>query len=132
MQVFTVHYRSEAAASRGGLAEDALFVKEGFSWPAFLIPVFWLIYKRMWWVLAGYILVQTVMTGIAGFVGLGEGAAFLCSLALNLILGFEGNDLYRWSLHRRRYRLGAIVTGSGLEEAEHRFFSLTKNAILPA
>lgn len=123
MQVFTVHYRSESASSLAGLSEDALFVKEGFSWPAFVIPAIWLLYKRMWWVLAGYMALQIVFTTVAGAVDLGEGPIFLCSLALNLVLGFEANELYRWSLARRRFRMGAVVTGSDLAEAEQRFFS---------
>ena len=132
MQVFTVHYRSEVESSPSGLAEDALFVKEGFSWPAFTVPAIWLIYKRMWWVLASYLVLQASLTGAAGAVGLGEWHVFLCSMALNLILGFEGNDFYRWSLARRRFRLGAIVAGSDLEEAEHRFFTAnqTNNSAL--
>lgn len=123
MQVFTVHCRSENSASLSGLAEDAIFVKEGFSWPAFLIPAIWLIYKRMWWVLLAFVLLQLLITIAAGLVGLDGMTIFLCSLSINLLLGFEGNELYRWSLSRRRYRTSEIVTGADLSGAEHSFYS---------
>ena len=50
----------------------------------------------------------------------------ICSLALSAILGFEGNNLYRWSLERRRFRQQSIVTANSLVEAEHRFFSVAE------
>jgi hypothetical protein len=123
MKIYTVHHRIEAAASLTGLSEDAIFVKEGFSWPAFFVPLIWLIYKRMWWVLAGFVAVEIALTTFIAASGLGDGSAIAVSFAINLIMGFEGNDLYRWSLARRRYKLAAIVTGAGQEDAEHRYFS---------
>lgn len=123
MKIYTVHCRSEAAASLTGLADDAILVKEGFSWPAFFVPYIWLIYKRMWWVLAGFVAVEIAVSLLVVSAGLGDSTAIACSLAISLIMGYEGNDLYRWSLSRRRYRLVAIVTGAGLEEAEQRYFS---------
>ena len=123
MNIYTVHHRSEVAGSLTGLSEEAVFVKEGFSWLAFFIPAIWLIYKRMWWVLAGLMVVEIALTALIALSGLGDGSAIAVSTAINLIMGFEGNDLYRWSLARRRYKLAAIVAGGGLEEAEHRYFS---------
>ncbi len=123
MKIYTVHHRSEAAGSLTGLTEDAIFVKEGFCWPAFFVPVIWLIYKRMWWVLVGLLAIEAALTAFIAVAGLGDGSAIAMSLAINLIMGFEGNDLYRWSLARRRYKLAAIVVGAGQEEAEHRYFS---------
>ncbi len=123
MQIYTVHHRSEATGSLTGLSEDAVFVKEGFSWPAFLIPVIWLIYKRMWWVLAAVVAVQALVGGLSVWIGLPETVSVIGSLVISFILGFEGNELYRWTLARKRYQLAAVVAGAGREEAEFRFFS---------
>ena len=123
MKTFTVHYPAEASVSMTGLARDTILVKEGFSWPAFLVPFLWLIYKRMWIVLAGYIAIQLILAGIAAVLGTPDQVAMVCSLALSAVLGFEGNNLYRWTLNRRRFRQQAIVAADNLIEAEHRFYT---------
>jgi len=122
MKIYTVHYRPESGVSLTGLANDAILVKDGFSWPAFLVPFIWLLYNRMWIVLAIYVAIEIALASIAGGLGLPEGLTMVCSLALSAIIGFQGNDFYRWSLERRRYTQHATVAGSSLPEAEHRFF----------
>ena len=123
MKRYTVHYRTENERSIAGLADDAVFVKEGFSWPAFLIPMLWVIYHRMWWVLAGLILVQAVIAGLAEAVQLSENIIVAGSVAINFLMGFEGNNIRRWYLDRQRKRQHAVVYGDNLETAEHRFFN---------
>ncbi|MGI9463025.1 MAG: DUF2628 domain-containing protein [Aestuariivirgaceae bacterium] len=122
MKIYSVHYRQEAGASLTGLADEVVLVREGFSWPAFFVPFFWLIYKRMWIVLAVYLAIEIALTSLAAIFGLPDGVMFVCSLTLSLIVGFEGNNLHRWTLERNRFRQQAIVAGADLAEAEHRFF----------
>ena len=129
MKIYTVHHRQEASGSLTGLGEDVVLVKEGFSWPAFFVPPIWLVYKRMWIVLAFYI------TATAGLMVLGqsiivpESAMFVGTFVLNLILGLEGNDLYRWTLGRLRHREQAVVIGRNLVTAEQRYFEAITEAI---
>ena len=129
MRIYTVHHRQEASGSLTGLGEDAVLVKQGFSWPAFFFPFFWLIYKRMWIVLAFYIAASIALTVLAQLAALPESAVFVVTLAINLVLGLEGNDLYRWTLARRRYREQAEVVGRNLVTAEQRYFEAVAQAI---
>ena len=129
MKIYTVHHRQEASGSLTGLGEDVILVKEGFSWPAFFIPLIWLIYKRMWIVLAFYIAVTVGLTVLAQVALMPESAVFVATFVLNLIFGLEGNDLYRWTLGRRRYREQAVVMGSNLVTAEQRYFEASTEAI---
>lgn len=129
MKIYTVHHRQEASGSLTGLGEDAILVKEGFSWPAFLVPLIWLVYKRMWIVLPFYIAATAGLTMLAQSAVVVESAVFVGNLALNLILGLQGNDLYRWTLQRRRYREHAVVLGQNLVTAEQRYFEAIAEAI---
>jgi hypothetical protein len=129
MRIYTVHHRQEASGSLTGLGDDAVLVKDGFSWPAFLVPLLWLIYKRMWIVLAFYLAATAGLTALAQFALAPESAVFAGNLAINLILGLEGNDLYRWTLSRRRYRERAVVVGRNLVTAEQRYFQAVAEAI---
>jgi hypothetical protein len=129
MRIYTVHHRQEASGSLTGLGEDAILVKDGFSWPAFFVPLLWLIYKRMWIVLAFYLAATAGLTALAQFALATENAVFAGNLAINLILGLEGNNLYRWTLARRRYRERAVVVGRNLVTAEQRYFEAVAEAI---
>ena len=132
MKTYTVHYRPESGVSMTGLAGDAVLIKDGFSWPAFAVPFVWFIYNRMWIVLAIYVAIEMVLATLAGGLGLPDGLVMVGSLAINLIIGFQGNDLLRWSLERRRYKQHAVVAASSLVEAEHRFFVSAENELSTA
>ena len=124
-----MHHRQEASGSLTGLGEDAILVKEGFSWPAFLVPAFWLLYKRMWIVLVFYLFAMAGLALLAQSAFVPETAMFVGNLAISLIFGLEGNDLYRWTLARRRYREQAVVMGRDLISAEQRYFEAVAEAI---
>ncbi len=122
-KIYTVHYREEAKGSLTGLGEDAILVKVGFSWPAFLFSPIWLAWKRMWIVLALFLAAEIGIVALVIAQWLPDDAIGIISLTLHLFMGFEGNDLYRWTLNRRRYRERAVVAGPNLEAAEQRFFA---------
>ncbi|MFW6077226.1 MAG: DUF2628 domain-containing protein [Hyphomicrobiales bacterium] len=129
MRVYTVHHRQEASGSLTGLGEDVILVKDGFSWPAFFLAPIWLIYKRMWIVLAFYVAAAIASAVLAELALAPDGAVFVANLALHLLLGLEGNDLYRWTLARRRYREQASVVGNDLMTAEQRYFEAMTQAM---
>jgi len=122
-KLFTVHYPEEAARSLTGLGEQAVLVKEGFSWPAFLLAPAWLVFKRMWIVLTLFVAAALAIGALSYAGRISEDVATLLSIGLQLLLGFEGNDLYRWTLERRRYRERAVVSADNAVAAERRFFA---------
>ena len=123
MKVYTVHYRQEAASSLTGLSDDTILVKEGFSWPALLFPLIWFLMNRMWIPAVIYMAFEVILFALAAWIEIPQQAVLICSLAVSLILGFEGNALLRWTLARRRFHERALVVARNLEEAEYKFFS---------
>jgi hypothetical protein len=99
----------------------AVFVKEGFSWPALFFAPLWAIFRRLWIVLAGYI-VAVVAIGVIGRV-VGDGFTPPALILLHFLFALEANELRRWTLARHGYRLDAVVEGRGREEAEIRYFA---------
>lgn len=114
---------------KGRGAEDVVFVREGFSWWALLVPLLWLAAKGMWIVLIIAVSAQLLIWALAAALGFGDAMTLIFSFAINLIVGFQGNDLLRWTYARRGYEEVGLVQGDDLEEAEYRFFS---DAALPA
>jgi hypothetical protein len=101
-------------------ADRLIFVRDGFSWGAFLIPVLWMLYRRLWIVLCVYALFL-VAVELAGR-HLGAPTAAGLGVLGALFLGFEGGVLRRWSLRRRGFVETALVEAASREEAEIRYF----------
>ena len=89
----------------------------GFSWLALLVPVPWLIYRRMWTEMCIYIVLSLIFLLWMGTTGM------VLQFALHLFLGFDAGSLYEESLLRRGYRLGNIVLARDRLEAERNIFS---------
>lgn len=130
MRAYTVH-----APSTNPEPERFVFVKDGFSWPALLIPLLWMLWHRLWLVLIVYIAFGFTVAGIDRYVD--ETLALLVGIAGALILGLEGNNLRRMALRARRWRDVGESFGRNLSEAEIRFFAgwadlspLTREALL--
>jgi hypothetical protein len=120
MAVFTVH---EPPPS-GDLMRDVervTFVRDGFSWAAFLIPFVWLLWHRMWLVLVLWIAVVVLVQWGASLIG--EPAPLVAALAIALVMGFEASSLRRWTLERRGFRFAGVVAGTDRSECERRFFA---------
>jgi hypothetical protein len=131
MKVFTVHRRPWMPDSAPGGVEDVVFVKEGFSWPAFFIPFIWLIVKRMWLILVLTIAAFVGIFALAAAQVMPEALLVPLGFAFNLFFGLEGNGLRRWTLRRRGYEEVAAVTARNIEAAEFRYFA-SRSAEAPA
>lgn len=118
MRIFTVHELPGAPLDGAGI----VLVKEGFSFPAFVFSWAWLLWHRLW-IALGLWFGFVAVTSLAVQMLFGAEIATLCSLALQLWLGFEANDIRRWTMERKGYRLAGIVAGASLEEAERSFFT---------
>ncbi|HVW58140.1 MAG TPA: DUF2628 domain-containing protein [Rhizobiaceae bacterium] len=105
-----------------GGGESPVFVRDSFRWPAFLAPLLWFLWCRMW---IEALLVFAVMTL---FVALGETSGFaaliIClAFFLSFALGFEGPALRMAALRRGGWEERGVVDARDREEAEIRYLS---------
>jgi hypothetical protein len=122
MIIYTVHEPDRPGQTIETRADSIAFVKEGFTIWGFLFGPLWLLYNRAW---LAFILTVVLMAGIAaGLVELGlkNQAPALVDILVSLIIGFEGNDILRWTLRRKGYAFIASVAGRNRLECERRFF----------
>jgi len=117
MTIYTAHYRRSAADQ-----PDVVLVKEGFCWPAFLIPPVWLLARRLWLGVLIYVLGASGIAAASELAGVGEVAATAASLAFGFWVGLIGNDWRRAKLDRLGYRELGVVAGADLDDAEERLF----------
>lgn len=121
-QSYTIHERPDPPADRDERAERLKFVREGFSFFAFLVPPMWMLANRMWLVLLGYLVVFAAIHGVITLFEIDDHWRYYATLALNFVIGFEADALERWTLDQRDWRMVGSVTGNTYEECERRFF----------
>lgn len=123
MAVYTVH---EPAPRQGSLSvnpEDAVFVRDGFYFWAFVLGPLWLLWRRLWLVLLLYLVIWAALEAAFWYARIGTLGQTTAGLVLALLLGLEASTLWRWTLDRRGWTQRAVVVGEDLEAAERRFFA---------
>jgi uncharacterized protein DUF2628 len=123
MATYTVHAPPPKAGEMTSDPQRFVFVRDGFHFWAFLFGPLWLLFRRLWLVLLGYIVVNALVGALLFAVGASGGFKFLGSLLVPLLLGFEAASLWRWTLTRRRWQMLGFVIGDDEEGAERRFFA---------
>jgi hypothetical protein len=117
-KLYSVHLRAWSAEAD----REAVFVREGFAWGAFVFSLAWALWHRLWVVA---ILIAGVIAALAlaeDFLEIHPLIGHATSFAVSLLIGFEANDWRREGLRRRGFAEAGLVTASNLAEAEHRFF----------
>lgn len=121
MSLYSVYEPPTEAPDLARRAEALVFVKEGFSWPALLVPGLWLLYQRMWLELIVFILLFVLLAWVFGPSDEAQALLGWTSVAIVVLFAFEANDLRGASLERRGYRLAGVAVGRGLDAAELAF-----------
>jgi hypothetical protein len=124
MAVFTVHAPSDAAA---GPARTA-FVREAFSWAAFLAAPLWLAAHRAWLALVLWCLGFLAVVAVAAILDASPAAMSLALLAFGLLFGLEAPAVRQRVLRRRGFRHVASVVADDAEGAERAFFAASRTA----
>jgi hypothetical protein len=119
---YTVHQKADAKPE-GPSDIGTRFVKDGFSWPAFYLTVFWLLWHRIWLAFFCISAAYLLLAILVGAAKLPSGLSVLLLLLLSFWVGLEGNNLWRSALARRGYREIADVAADSIDEASYRFFS---------
>ena len=122
--VFEPPVKEQSAGMADALthAERFRFVRDGFSWLAFLFGPVWMLVHRLWLAFVGYVVLIGVIAVGATVFGIAEGAVTLASLVLALLIGFEAATLRRRKLLWKRWRDLGVVVANDRETAERRFF----------
>lgn len=122
MSVYTVHQPPARATEPVPSPEQFAFVRDGFSFWAFLLPPVWMLWRRLWLVLLIYVVAVIVVEGGLRLAGGSVAAIAVVAVLIRLLAGMEASTLRRWTLARRGFREVGIVSAVDLEDAERRFF----------
>jgi Protein of unknown function (DUF2628) len=122
MSVYTVHQPPLRGTERAPDPDRFIFVRDGFSIWAFLFSALWMLWHRLWLVLAIYVAVTAAIEMGLRYIGVSSAILAIVGLLISLLIGFEGATLQRFTLGRRGWKHIGVVGGDDMEDAERRFF----------
>ena len=122
MSVYTVYEPPLKAHESAPDPERFVFVRDGFSFWAFLLAPFWLLRYRLWLAFIGYVIVAIALQIALRWIGDSPTVTVLVAALLSLLVGFEAATLRRFTLSRRGWRNVGLVVGDDIDSAERRFF----------
>lgn len=122
MAVYTVHI-PKSVSGEAPSPEKVVFLRDGFSAPAFLFGPLWLAWRGAWLAAVSWAVLLTVLGGAGAAFGLPSAAISILELGASVVLGFEGSRIVAWSLARRGIAESAVTVADSLDEAEDVFFA---------
>jgi hypothetical protein len=126
MKVYTVHTHPGDADTM----ENAILIREGFNFWAFLLSGLWALYHRLWLGFFGIVVVSVLCSFAVELFDGGPEMDFALALVTGIGFGLIANDLRRRKLAASGWKMIDIVAGHDETEAEHRCFERSKNSRL--
>ena len=124
MAVYTVHEPPPKQYEQTSDPERFEFVRDGFSFWAFVFGPLWMLRHRMWLVLLGYVAVSAALELVFSLLNVTAVARPVAGFFLALLIGIESATLRRFTLGRRRWINLGVIVADDLEAAERRFFDV--------
>lgn len=122
MTTYTLHLPRKARAGEPSGLEEALFVKDGFSWGAFIFNALWFFAHRLWF--AGFLVLiaMGILHAIMHALGIPPLAALAAFVIASSLIGLEAGSLRRWTYARRGWPVRDIVSAPDRTTAEAKAF----------
>ena len=127
MSIYTVYEPPLKAHESAPDPERFVFVRDGFSFWAFLLAPWWMLRHRLWLALVCYVILAVALSVALRLIGTSAAVAVIAGALFSLLVGFEAATLRRFGLARRGWRNVGIVVGDDVESAERRFFDAWAN-----
>lgn len=121
MAIFTVHVPADVTDATKR-AERTIFVREGFSVPAFLFGPLLLLYRRLWLAAIGWCVLAVLLGALARVLHLPAFSTFVLFFLLALMTGLEASTVRQAALRRRGYIFAALLASPTRDDAERAFF----------
>ncbi len=116
-RIYTIHRLP------GGDGEEAAFIREAFSFWAFLFGPFWFLFHRLWLVALALLAAELALSGLMYAVGLTEVFQSVVQIAVAVLIGLFANDIRRFWLERQGYVMDGVVAANDLAMAEELYFA---------
>lgn len=117
MASFIAMEPADGGTERG---EETVFVRDGFSFWAFVIPLVWFLWHRMWIEAVAALILIFALAGLDDLQGI-SGFTTIFSLLVSFLIGLEACNLRVASMRRAGWTMNAVVEAANHDEAEARY-----------
>lgn len=122
MTIYAVHAPVAARKNLAAAADRCAFVRDSFSWGAFVFGPLWLLRHQLWVAFLGWLGAALLLWAGSYWLNLSASAIFWSLVAINAFLALEGGVLRSAALRRRGYELADIVATDSRDDAERIFY----------
>jgi hypothetical protein len=102
--------------------EAIVLVRQGFSIPAFVFHIGWLLYHRLWIEGAIFMALYVGIVMAGDHYGFSSASLAIGQLALQCLLGANAADIRGLILEHRGFKLVDVATGTSAWDAERRYY----------
>ncbi len=121
MQIYAVFLPSGRSPPQA--AEEAVLVRQGFNWKAFLLTPAWALWRGLWLALALWLAWVFLVASIGSLAHLEPQATFFVYLLGALAFGLEADRFRQARLSQSGYLLQGLALGGSIGEAENLYFN---------
>jgi hypothetical protein len=119
MKIYTIY----AKESDSHPMENMILIKEGFSWRAAILHLFWAFYNKMW-AIGGILLAVNLLFSVLEKQGyIPSGVVQSMQVGVMLFVGCNFNDWYRQYLEKQGYSFCGVVGGKDVDDASSKYMS---------
>lgn len=123
MAVYTLHVPADGVPGDPAVLGDAVLLKDGFAWGAFIFQVLWCLYHRLWLAALGLAIITFGVSAGLQWLDIPALATTVISLLIAGFFALEANGLRRRALERRGFRAAGVVVADSASDGETRAFS---------
>jgi hypothetical protein len=129
MHIYTVFLPSSTPSAPG--AEEAVFVRQGFSWVAFLVTPLWALWYGCWLALALWLAWIAVIVLLASYANLDFALVVALYQIGSLAFGLEADRFREARASQNGLHFHGLTLGGSLGEAESLYFDRHLAALQP-
>ena len=128
MKVFTAYVNDK----KPNPAENAVLVPEAFSWAGFIFPfnIWWAISNKSWMFLAIIAMVEVGIYILGSDFGIDKEQLVMLRFPMILAMGVFANDILRFDLSLKGYKLDSVVYAKDKDEAFYKFANKKQAALI--
>ncbi len=109
----------------GELDDRAVFIRDGFSLPALIIPVLWLLWNRLWFAAVMLLLLSVAIAAAITLLPAWSVVLTVASVLLSLFVALEGNSWCINKKERQGWTFRSVLEAPNYATAEEIWFAQT-------
>ncbi len=117
--IYTIHENADLPDP----SDRIELVREGFAFWAFVFGAVWLLAQRLWLPTIAYVIALALLGRTLELLEFSPAAMVVVQVGIQFLLACHANDIKRWVLDRRGYRMCGVVCAESQLMAQQRVFA---------